>query len=84
MNRFDFAVWTLGGVVFLYLMAWTGMRLMRWAKKGSKGTALLGLGMGLSAALLDANPQPPKEIQIEEVVDQIHGKKSSDSAGPDK
>lgn len=84
MKGSKFSVWTVAGVVFVYLAIWIGMRLMRWAKKGSKSTALFGLGMGLPAALLDANPQPPKEIQIEEVAAEIYRKKNADSGDPEE
>lgn len=85
MNRFiEFAIWTSIAALFVCLAIWIGILLIRWAKRGSKGTALFGLGMGLPAALLNANPQPPKEIQIEEVSGQIQRKKNSDSGDPDK
>ena len=84
MSLSEFVMWTLSGVLVVYLATWTGIRLMRWARRGSKGTALLGLGMDLPAALLGANPQPPKEIQIEEVTGQIYRKKNSDSGDPEE
>lgn len=84
MDLVEFAVWTLSGVLFLGLAVWTGVRLMRWAKRGSKGAALFGLGMGLPAALLNANPQPPKEIQIGEVAGEISRRKNADSGDPEE
>ncbi len=84
MNRFEFAIWTSIGVLFVCLAIWIGTLLMRWARRGSTGAALFGLSMGMPAALLDANPQPPKEIQIEEVTGQIQRRKNSDSGDPEK
>lgn len=84
MDRYEFAIWTSIAVLFVCLAAWIGVLLMRWARRGSKGAALFGLGMGLPAALLNANPQPPKQIQIEEVAGQIQRKKDSDSGDPEK
>ena len=83
MQYFEVAAWTLGSALFVSISTWVGVRMMRWAKKGSKGAALFGLGMGLPAALLNANPQPPKQVQIEEVAGEIHRKKDSDSGDPD-
>jgi hypothetical protein len=82
MNLFEFAVWTSIAVLFFCLAIWIGTLLMRWAKRGSKGAALFGLAMGLPAAA--ANPQPPKEIQIEEVTSRIHRKENADSGDPEK
>jgi hypothetical protein len=84
MNTFQFVVWTSIAVLFVCLAVWTGVVLMRWARRGSKGAALFGMGMGLPAALLNANPQPPKEIQIKEVAGQIQRKKNADSGDPEK
>lgn len=84
MDGFQFAVWTAIAVLFVCLAVWMGVLLMRWARRGSKGAALFGMGMGLPAALLGANPQPPKEIQIEEVTGQIQRKKNTDSGDPEK
>lgn len=82
MDLVEFAVWTLSGALLVCLSVWMGVRLMRWAKKGTKAAALAGMGMGLPAALLGANPQPPKEIQIEEVAGQINRRKNADSGDP--
>lgn len=84
MDGFEFAVWTAIAAFFVCLAVWMGVLLMRWAKRGSKGSALFGLGMGMPAALLNANPQPPKEIQIEEVAGRIQRKKNTDSGDPEK
>jgi len=83
MVRIEFAVWIVAIVAFLCLATWAGVLLMRWARRGSKGAALFGLGMGLPAAFLNANPQPPKEIQLEEVRGQIHRRNDSESGDPE-
>jgi len=83
MQYLELAAWTLGSVLFVAIAIWIGVRMMRWAKKGSQGAALVGLGVGLPAALLNANPQPPKQVQIEEVAGQIYRKKNSDSGDPE-
>jgi hypothetical protein len=74
----------VGIVISMFIvisMLWIGVWMIRWAKKGSKGASLIGLGMGFPAA--GVNPQPPKEIQIEELTNEIHGKKNSDSSDSD-
>jgi hypothetical protein len=74
--------WIVGLTLFVTLLGWLATRMVRWAKSGSRGTDLLGLGMSLPAAGI--NPQPPPQEFIEEMTREIHGKKNSDSADPDK
>jgi hypothetical protein len=82
MNALAPLAWIGGLTLFFTLSGWIATRMIRWAKKGSKGTDLLGLGMSLPAA--GVTPQPPPQIQLEELTRDIHGKKNSDSADPDK
>jgi hypothetical protein len=74
--------WIVGSTTFIVLSIWIAIRMVRWAKKGSKGASLLGWGMGLPAA--GVNPLPPPQVQIEELTREIKGKKNSDSSDPDK
>jgi hypothetical protein len=74
--------WIVGSTVFFCFIVWIAVRLIRWARRGSKGAALLGWGMGLPAA--GVNPIPPPQEKIEELTREIQGRKNSDSADPDK
>jgi hypothetical protein len=74
--------WIFGSTLFFFISIWIAIRLIRWAKKGSKGATLLGWGMGLPAA--GVNPIPPPQVKIEELTREIQGRKNSDSADPDK
>jgi len=72
----------LGGVLFIWFLIWAAVRAVRWAKRKSMATDLLGLGIGIPAA--GVNPQPPPQLYLEEMSEEIQGRKSSDTAGPDK
>jgi hypothetical protein len=72
--------WIVGSTLFFVLLVWIGVRMIRWAKRGSRATDLLGLGMGLPAA--GVNPHPPPQEFIEEMEHDIHGRKNSDAADP--
>ncbi len=70
-----------GSALFLVLWIWIAVRLIRWAKKGSKGASLLGWEMTLAAAAV--NPHPPPQEMIEDLTRAIQGRKNSDSSDPD-
>ena len=74
-------VWALG-IASMVMFVWIALRLIRWAKKGSRGAAMLGWGMGLPAA--GANPIPPPQEKIEEVAQDIGSRRSSSSADSDR
>jgi hypothetical protein len=74
--------WVAGSALFAGLLLWMAIRMIRWAKRGSKGASLLGWGLGLPAAGI--NPQPPPQVQIEKLTRDIQGRKNSDSADPDE
>jgi hypothetical protein len=74
--------WILGLTFGIVFFGWIAMRMVRWARRGSKGTSLLGLGMAIPSAGI--TPQPPPQVQIEQVKRDIQGRKNSDSADPDK
>jgi len=82
MNALEPAAWFAGSVLSFFIFVWMAMRLIRWAKRGSKGASLLGWSMGLPAAR--ANPMPPPQQRIEEATREVQGRKSSDTADPDK
>jgi len=82
MNALVPLAWIVGLTLFVTLLGWVAVRMVRWAKRGSRSSDLLGLGMGLPAAGI--NPQPPPQEFIENMTREIHGKKNSDSADPDK
>jgi hypothetical protein len=75
-------VWIAGLTLAIVLSFWIAARMIRWARKKTRATDLLGLGMALPAA--GVNPQPPPRIQIEELTREIQGRKNADSADPDK
>jgi hypothetical protein len=81
MKSLEPAAWIAGVFIFICLFIWTAVRLVRWAKSGSKSTELLGWGMGLPAA--GVNPLPPPQEHIQEVTRDIQGRKNSDAADPD-
>lgn len=74
--------WTIGLTALFFSSVWLATRLVRWAKKGSKGASFLGWGMGLPAAGL--NPIPPPQERIEEATREIQGRRNSDSADPEE
>jgi hypothetical protein len=74
--------WTAGVFVFVWFFIWIALRLIRWAKRGSKSASLLGWGMAIPAAAV--NTIPPPQQQIEEVTLDIQGRKNSDAADPDE
>ena len=74
--------WIVGLTLFVVLLGWTAKRMIRWARRRSRSTDLLGLGMSLPAAGI--NPQPPPQQFLEEMTHEIYGKKNSDSADPNK
>ena len=82
MNSLMELTWTLGSAGFLVLFLWIALRLIRWAKKGSRGASMIGWGMGLPAA--GANPIPPPQENIEEVAQDIESRRSSSSADSDR
>jgi hypothetical protein len=81
MNSLEPLAWIAALTVFACLSIWIAIRMIRWAKRGSKGAALLGWGVGLTAAGI--NPQPPPQVHIEEVTKDIQGRKNSDAADPE-
>lgn len=82
MKSLEPLAWILGLLGFFALSLRAAISMIRWAKKGSKGAALLGWGMGLPAA--GVNPVPPPQIQIEKVTREIQRRKNSDSADPEE
>lgn len=82
MNSYAPLIGIAASILFVCLSIWIAIRMIRWAKKGSAGTSLLGLGMGLPAAGI--NPLPPPQEQIEELTLEIQGKKNSNSSDPDR
>lgn len=82
MKALQPAAWFVGVVLFVWFSIWIASRLIRWAKRGSKGASILGWGIALPAAAV--NPIPPPQEQIEEVTRDIQGKKNSDAAAPDE
>ena len=81
MNSLEPLAWIAGLLLFFALSLWVAVRMIRWAKRGSKGAALLGWGMGLPAA--GVNPVPPPQVQIEKVTREIDRRKNSDSSDPE-
>lgn len=76
MDLLEPLMWIGGLMAGIALPIWMAMRAIRWAKRGSKRSSLLGLGMDL------ANPTPPTRFHLEEIESEMHGKKRSDSADP--
>jgi hypothetical protein len=81
MNSYVPLAWIAGSALFLVLSIWIAVRLIRWAKRGSKGASLLGWGMTLSATAV--SPQPPPQEMIEALTRDVQGRKNSDSSAPD-
>jgi hypothetical protein len=69
-----------GFTLFIVGSIWMAIRLVRWAKRGTKSGSLLGLAMVLPSA--GANPQPPPQVYIEEVAKESRLKKGSASGDP--
>jgi hypothetical protein len=82
MKSLEPLAWLLGLLLLFSLSLWAGIRMIRWAKRGSKGAALLGWGMGLPAA--GVNPVPPPQVQIEKVTREVDRRKNGDSSDPDE
>jgi hypothetical protein len=60
MNDAESLTWMLTVVAFVVTAIWLAVRSVRWAKKGTKGGAML-------VALAFPNPdQPPPQQQVEE------------------
>ncbi len=73
-------VWILTSAALAFVSVWIVVRLVGWAKRGSKGASVLGWAIGLPAAGI--NPIPPPQEHIAEVTRDIQGKKNSDAADP--
>lgn len=82
MTALEPLAWIAGLTLFFLLSVWLAVRLIRWARKGSKGASLLGWGMELPAAGM--NPIRPPQERIEEVVHDIQGRRNSNSSGADE
>jgi hypothetical protein len=76
MNALELMAWIAGLTLCIVLFTWIAIRMVRWAKKGSKTGSLLGLGLDL------VNPHPPPRTHLEQLHSETRGKKNSDSAGP--
>lgn len=66
---------------FFFFLIWLGVRAIRWAKRRSSATDVLGLGMSLPGAMIDPDSQPQK--RIEEVTRDNQRRKDSGGADPD-
>ena len=75
-------VWILGSVGFFVVAIWIAVRMIRWAKRQSTSTNLLGLAMQLPSAGI--NPMPTPQQIVEEVTDEIQRKNKVEDSGPDK
>ena len=82
MNSLMSLAWALGSALSVLMVVWIALRLIRWAKRGSRGASMLGWGMGLPAA--GANPIPPPQKKIEEVAQEMESRRSSSSADSDR
>jgi hypothetical protein len=73
MNNADRIMWALITSLSVVTAIWLAVRSVRWAKKGTKGGAVL-------VALAFPNPdRPPPQQQVEE---QTRRKKDSESGEP--
>jgi hypothetical protein len=80
MNKLEPLAWILGATIFLFVFGWLGARMVRWAKRRSRATDLLGLGMSLPAAGI--NPQRLPQESIEEVTNDLQRRKDLGGADP--
>lgn len=80
MNKLEPLWWILGSTTFIFLLGWLCVRLVKWAKRKSHATDLLGLGMSIPAAGM--NPQRLPQEQLEEVTHDILRRKDSGGADP--
>ena len=78
-NSWPVIAWIAGSVLFFILAIWIAVRMIRWARRGTKGTALFGMALEIPAAGI--NPQPPPRFHIQELENEIQGKKSAESDG---
>jgi hypothetical protein len=80
MGKLGPLAWIVGSATFVLFLGWIGVRMIRWAKKRSNSTDLLGLGISLPAAGI--SPQPLPQEQIEEVTNDIQRRKDTGGADP--
>jgi hypothetical protein len=80
MNLLEPAAWIVGLTCGLLFFIWIGIRAIRWAKRRSRGTDILGLALGLPAAGM--NPVPPPQEFIDDVRADIQIRRNSDAADP--
>jgi hypothetical protein len=82
VNKLEPLWWILGSTTFVFLLGWLGVRMIRWAKRKSLATDLLGLGMSLPAAGI--NPQQLPQELIEQVTTDSQRRKDPGGADPNR
>jgi hypothetical protein len=82
MQKLAPLAWIFGSTTFVFILGWLGARLVRWARRRSTATDLLGMAINIPAAGI--NPQSLPQERIEEMKNEISIRKDTGGADPDR